>query len=308
MISKEILKNIRRIEITTNRLVTDVFAGQYHSVFKGQGMEFDEVREYQIGDDTRAIDWNVTARTGKPHIKKFVEERELTVMILVDASRSCHFATVKQLKSKLAAEIAATLAFSAIRNNDKVGLIVFTDRIEKFIPPRKGPKHVLRVVREVLYHESQGRLTDIRQALDYLNRVTTRKAVGFILSDFFESTLPSSPLPLGEGKGEGSFKKALRMANRRHDMIAIALNDPAENELPDCGVIELEDAETGEKIVIDSSDEGLRRRYREQSAQRLEERNGLFNSVGMDHIDLSTNIPFAQELVKFFLKRRRKLR
>ena len=186
MITKEIFKKIRRIQITTSRLVTDVFAGQYHSVFKGRGMEFDEVREYQIGDDIRTIDWNVTARTGKAHIKKFVEERELTVMLLIDASMSCRFSSKIQLKSKLAAEIAAVLAFSAIRNNDKVGVIIFTDKIEKFIPPRKGTQNVLRVIREVLCFEPQNKKTDIANAMEYLSKVTTRKTVSFLISDFFE--------------------------------------------------------------------------------------------------------------------------
>jgi len=299
MIPKELFQNVRRIEITTKRLATDVFAGQYHSVFKGHGMEFDEVREYQMGDDIRTIDWNVTARTGRPHIKKFVEERELTVMILVDASASCRFATVKQLKSQLAAEIAAALAFSAINNNDKVGLIIFTDQIEKFIPPRKGLRHVLRVIREVLYFEPKRHSTDIVQALDYLNKVTTRRAVGFIVSDFFTSP--------GHAAGTNDLKKALKMANRRHDMIAVTLNDPAEMDLSDCGVMELEDAETGQKILLDSSDRNLRERYRQQAAGRLRNRETLFNSVGMDHVDLSTNSSYVQELVKFFLKRRKKI-
>jgi len=332
MIPKELFQNVRRIEITTKRLATDVFAGQYHSVFKGHGMEFDEVREYQMGDDIRSIDWNVTARTGRPHIKKFVEERELTVMILVDASASCRFATAKQLKSQLAAEIAAALAFSAINNNDKVGLIIFTDQIEKFIPPRKGLRHVLRVIREVLYFEAKGRSTDIIHALDYFNKVTTRKSVGFIVSDFFEipPTFPppqrgegsilnflprmgkvrfsNSLPPVGRGReGGNDLKKALKMTNRRHDMIAVTLNDPVEMDLSNCGLLELEDAETGQRILLDSSDQNLRERYRQQAADRLRDRETLFNSVGMDHVDLSTNSSYVQELVKFFFKRRRKL-
>jgi len=327
MIPKELFANVRRIEITTKRLATDVFAGQYHSVFKGQGMEFDEVREYQMGDDIRAIDWNVTARTGRPHIKKFVEERELTVMILVDASASCRFATVKQLKSQLAAEIAAALAFSAINNDDKVGLIIFTDQIEKFIPPRKGLRHVLRVIREVLYFEPKRHSTDIVRALDYLNKVTTRRAVGFIVSDFFETPPTFPPPQRGEGsilnslplvgrpacrtgrvrEGDNDLKKALKMTNRRHDMIAVTLNDPAEMDLSNCGVLELEDAETGQRILLDSSDQNLRERYRQQAVERLRDRETLFNSVDMDHVDLSTNSSYVQELIKFFLKRRRKL-
>ena len=296
MIPKELFQKVRRIEITTSRLVTDVFAGQYHSVFKGRGIEFDEVREYLFGDDVRMIDWNVTARTGKPHIKKYVEERELTVMILVDTSASCHFASVNQLKSKLAAEIAAVLAFAAIRNNDKVGLIIFTDRIEKFIPPRKGVRHVLRVIREMLYFSPQGRSTDIEGAIDYLNKVTVRKSVSFIISDFFE---PAS--------GE-NLKKVLAVANKRHDVVAITLNDPRETDLPDCGLMKLRDAETGEERIIDSSDEKLRRQYRLSATARLKARDQLFGSTGIDHIDVSTDTPFQSELVKFFLKRRRRLK
>lgn len=220
MIPKELFQKIRRIEISTSRLVTDVFAGQYHSAFKGQGIEFDEVREYQPGDDVRTIDWNVTARTGKPHIKKFVEERELTVMIMVDVSLSCRFASINMLKSQLAAELAAVLAFSAIRNNDKVGLIIFTDKIEKFIPPRKGISHVLRVIREVLYFEPEGRSTDIVNALEYLNKVSSRKNIAFVISDFFPASLTAG------GEAGELLKKSLAIANKRHDLISITLNDP----------------------------------------------------------------------------------
>ncbi|MDP8264758.1 MAG: DUF58 domain-containing protein [Candidatus Aceula lacicola] len=296
MIPKEILKNVRHIEIRTSRLVTNVFAGAYHSVFKGLGMEFDEVREYQPGDDIRTIDWNVTARTGKPHIKKFVEEREMTVMLLVDASKSCQFATVNELKSKLAAEIAAVLAFSAIRNNDKIGLIIFTDGIEKFIPPRKGIRHVLRVIREVLYYQPKGQKTDIREALEYLSRVTTRKSVSFLISDFFESDIVAR------------LKKDLAIANKRHDLIAVTLNDPRESELPDCGIIDLEDAETGEMFSVDSGNFGVREEYRKSSKERVLKREELFRSVGMDFINISTDRPYANDLAKFFIKRRKRIR
>jgi len=295
MIPKEILKNVRHIEIRTSRLVTNVFAGAYHSVFKGLGMEFDEVREYQPGDDIRTIDWNVTARTGKPHIKKFVEEREMTVMLLVDASKSCQFATVNELKSKLAAEIAAVLAFSAIRNNDKIGLIIFTDGIEKFIPPRKGIRHVLRVIREVLYYQPKGQKTDIREALEYLSRVTTRKSVSFLISDFFESDIVAR------------LKKDLAIANKRHDLIAVTLNDPRESELPDCGIIDLEDAETGEMFSVDSGNFGVREEYRKSSKERVLKREELFRSVGMDFINISTDRPYANDLAKFFIKRKKRI-
>lgn len=296
MLPKELLDKVHRIEITTSRLVTDVFAGQYHSVFKGRGMEFDEVREYQFGDDIRTIDWNVTARTGKAHIKKFVEERELTVMIMVDASRSCQFATVNQLKSKLAAEIAAILAFSAVRNNDKVGLIIFTDRIELFIPPRKGKSHVLRVIREVLYFKPKGRGTDLKQALEYLNHVMPRKAVTFVLSDFFDEVKDAEP----------KFKKAMSIANRRHDIIAITLNDEREIRLPDCGLLELEDAETGARVMIDSGNASVRKRYEQEARKRLSLRDRMFRSIGVDHIDVQTHVPYEQSLIAFFLQRRRR--
>ncbi|VAX37268.1 hypothetical protein PA3071 [hydrothermal vent metagenome] len=294
MIPKELFKKIRRIEITTSRLVTDVFAGQYHSVFKGQGIEFDEVREYRIGDDVRSIDWNVTARTGTPHVKKFVEERELTVMILVDVSASCQFSSIHELKSQLAAEISATLALSAIRNQDKVGLIMFTDKIEKFVPPRKGLKHVLHIIREVLYFEPEGKGTNIVQALEYLNRVTSRKSISFLISDFFD------------GANLDVLKRTLAVANKRHDMIAVTLNDRREWNLPDCGLIGLKDAESQELIYVDTSDEPLRKEYQRKNISRLRKRKMLFRSVGMDHIDISTDKPFSDEIVKFFMKRKRR--
>lgn len=312
MIPRELFRKVRRIEITTSRLVSDVFAGQYHSVFKGQGIEFEEVREYQPGDDVRSIDWNVTARTGKPHIKKFIEERELTVMILVDVSRSCRFASVNMLKSQLAAEVAAVLAFSAIRNNDKVGLIMFTDRIEKFIPPRKGVKHVLHVIREALYFEPQGRLTNVTNALEYLNKVARRKSIAFLISDFLPSaTVPGASEKGGSDSGNengagGALKRPLAVANKRHDVIAVTLNDPREMRMPDCGLITLEDAETGQTAVVDSSDAALRRRYEQNNRERLKRRERLFRSVGMDYIDISTDVPYADAIVKFFLKRRRR--
>jgi len=300
MIPKELFQKIKRIEITTSRLVSDVFAGQYHSVFKGQGIEFDEVREYQPGDDVRTIDWNVTARTGKAHIKKFVEERELTVMVIVDVSLSCRFASVNMLKSQLAAEVAAILAFSAIRNNDRVGLIMFTDQIEKFIPPRKGVGHVLRVIREVLYFEPEGHSTDIINALEYLNKVTTRKTIVFIISDFFPAKITS------ESNESEAFKRSLAIANKRHDVITITLNDPREMELPDCGLIALEDAETGNEVLIDSSNVALRKQYAQNNIDRLDEREKLFRSIGVDYINISTDVPYTDALVKFFLKRRRR--
>ncbi len=302
MIPKDLFAKIRRIEITTSRLVTDVFAGQYHSVFKGQGIEFDEVREYQMGDDIRAIDWNVTARTGQPHVKKYVEERELTVMIVVDVSCSQRFGTVNNLKSQLAAEISALLALSAIRNNDKVGLIVFTDRIEKFIPPRKGLQHVLRIIREVLYFEPQGRSTDIVAAMEYLVQVVRRKSIVFLLSDF----LGNDSVTISKHKL--SLQKMLSMTNKRHDLIAITINDPKEYSLPESGMFVLEDAETGKLIYVDTANPEVRRRYQESNLKRMEGREKLFRSVGMDYMNISTGSSYVEEVVKFFLKRRRRVR
>ena len=291
MIPKEILKQVRRIQITTSRMVTDVFAGQYQSVFKGSGMEFDEVREYQPGDEIRSIDWNVTARTGHPYVKKFVEERELTVMLLLDMSLSCSFGTAKQLKSRLAAELCSLLAFSAIQNNDRVGLIIFTDRIEKFVPPRKGLSHVLRVIREALYFKPKGSGTNIKAALEYLGKVTTRKTVTFIISDFYNP----------------AFKKDLSITNKRHDTIAVTITDPLEIELPNIGIIKLDDPETGESRLIDTSSAGLRKDYHKNSLQRFQERKKLFQSINVDSIDIRTDIPYSKTLIAFFKMRERRM-
>jgi uncharacterized protein (DUF58 family) len=298
MQTKDLLKKIRRIEITTNRLVTDVLAGQYHSVFKGRGMEFDEVREYQFGDDVRSIDWNVTARTGRPHIKKYVEERELTVMLLVDASMSCVFGTRKMMKRQLAAETAALLAFSAIRNKDKVGLIFFTDKVEKFIPPRKGRQNVLRLVREILSFVPKGSSTDISQAVEYLNRVTTRKTVSFLISDFLENPAVMAERP--------SFQKAVTIAGRRHDLIALALSDPAEGSIEAKGILTLEDAETGETVLYDAGSRALREKMAERSLKRIEQLRRFFRSVGLDFVGLRTDGEYVDEIVRFFLERRRR--
>ncbi|MDO8748806.1 MAG: DUF58 domain-containing protein [Candidatus Omnitrophota bacterium] len=294
MIPKEVLKNIRRIQITTSRMVNDVFAGQYQSVFKGRGMEFEEVREYQPGDEIRSIDWNVTARTGHPYIKKFVEERELTVMLVLDMSASCFFGTAKQLKRQLAAELCSVLAFSAIRNNDRVGFIAFTDRIEKFIPPRKGPRHVLRVIREALYFKPEGKGTDINSALEYLNKVSRRKTITFVVSDFY--------LPVGSG----DFKKMLSVSNKRHDIIAVTVTDPWELSLPDVGIVSLEDSETGESFMLDTSDSRLRREYSRNAQNRAKERKKFFQSGGVDTIDIRTDIPYTKSLFKFFRAREKR--
>jgi len=292
MINKETLKKIRRIQITTSRMVTDVFAGQYKSIFKGKGMEFDEVREYQPGDEIRSIDWNVTARMGHPYVKKFVEERELNIMLLLDKSGSSYFGTSTQLKSSLAAEICSVLAFSAIQNNDKIGLIVFTDRIEKFVPPRKGRKHVLRVIREALYFKPGGKGTDIAGAIRYLNRVTKRRTVAFVISDFYAP----------------DYKIPLSIANKRHDIIAVTITDPLELELPDVGMVKLEDAETGSVFSVDTSKFHVRKSYRADSLRRFDQRKTLFRSVGVDNIDIRTNVPYFTTLLKFFKMRERRLR
>jgi len=292
MIPKEILKEIRRIQITTSRMVSDVFAGQYHSVFKGKGIEFEEVREYLPGDEIRSIDWNVTARMNKPYIKKFVEERELTVMLLLDKSASSFFGTRNQFKIQLAAKISSILAFSAIKNNDKVGLIIFTDKIEKFIPPRKGARHVLRVIRESLYYKPEGKGTDINAALEYLNRVTARKTVAFIISDFFSS----------------EYKKMLAVSNKRHDIVAVTINDGSELELPDAGIISLRDPETGKAFLIDTSDKKLRQEFSERAKTILKQRNQLFFAAGVDSIDVRTDMDYSRSLFKFFRMRERRLR
>ncbi|MCX5667995.1 MAG: DUF58 domain-containing protein [Candidatus Omnitrophica bacterium] len=291
MLPKEVLRKIRRIEITTSRLVTDFLSGQYESVFKGRGIEFDEVREYQPGDEIRTIDWNVTARMGHPFVKKFVEERQLTVMILLDASSSSSFGTTKRYKKELAAEVSAVLAFAAIQNNDRIGLIIFTDRIEKFVPPRKGLHHVLRVVREALYFTPKGKGTDIAGALRYLDNVIARRAVTFIISDFFAK----------------DFKKPLSIANKRHDVVAITIADPREAELPSAGIVELVDAETGRAFTIDTSSEKVRARYVKKASEMHKERDEIFGSVGVDHIDISTDKSYIEAFIKFFKMRKRRI-
>ncbi len=290
MIPQEILKKIRRIEIRTRRLVADVFSGEYQSVFKGRGIEFSEVREYLPGDDIRSIDWNVTARMGHPYVKKFEEERELTIMFVVDASGSGSFGSIERFKAELAAELCALLAFSATRNNDRVGLIIFTDRIEKVVPPQKGRRHVLRVVRELLYHEPEGTGTDIPQALDYLANVVRRHAVVFLVSDFLTS----------------DYDRALAVANRRYDLIAIDISDPREDELPRAGLIELEDAETGERLTVDSSDRRFVERFAEELARRRGEKERTFRRLGVDSIAVSTDRPYVEPLERFFRMRARR--
>ena len=301
MIPREILKKIRQIEIRTNRLVTETLAGQYHSVFKGQGMNFDEVREYQPGDDVRAIDWNVTARMNHPFIKKFVEERELTVMLVVDVSGSGLFGSREQSKRELAAEIASVLAFSAIRNNDKVGLLLFTDEVEKFIPPRKGRGHVLRVIREVLYFEPKRRGTDLAHALEFMGRVLPHKAIAAVISDFL--------MPEGNGALPPQTQIALRMANRRHDVVAVQIADRYELELPALGRLILEDAETGEIVELNTAHAASRDAFALRQEKQYAEVARQLRSSGIDSIQLRTDEPYAAALGRFFESReKRRLR
>src|SRR5471032_780047 len=258
--SKAIMKKMRQLEVRTRRKVTDTLAGQYHSVFKGRGMDFDEVREYVAGDETRTIDWNVTARAGRPFVKKFTEERELTILLVVDISASGNFGSVAMSKRDLAAELASVLAFSAIRNSDKVGLLLYTDRVERYLPPNKGRRHVLRVVRDILYHTPDGRGTDTVKALDVANHVLHRRAIVFLISDFQS---PGDP-----EKARAELRRAMRLTNRRHDLIAVQIEDPRERELPNVGVLALEDAETGEVIELDTANPAVRKRFAELALQR----------------------------------------
>jgi uncharacterized protein (DUF58 family) len=317
MIPREILKKIRQIEIRTNRVVTETLAGQYHSVFKGQGMNFDEVREYQPGDDVRAIDWNVTARMNHPFIKKFVEERELTLMLVVDVSGSGLFGSRAQSKRELAAEIASVLAFSAIRNNDKVGLLLFTDEVEKFIPPRKGRSHVLRVIREVLFFEPKRRGTDLVQALEFMGRVLPHRAIAVVISDFISPAVASA-LPSRLSRGDTrpysnvlppELQTALRIANRKHDVVAVHITDRHELELPALGRLILEDAETGEIVEINTGHVSSRDAF---ALRQEKQRNDLarqFRSSGVDAIQLRTDEPYSAALGKFFENReKRRLR
>lgn len=288
---KEILRKIRRLELRTRRLVESSFAGQYHSVFKGRGMNFEEVRPYTPGDEIRAIDWNVTARTGEPYIKKFTEEREMTVMIVLDVSASGDFGSVRESKREMAAEVAAILAFSAIHNNDKVGLLLFSDRVELFIPPKKGRLHILRLIREMLYFSAKGRGTDLNGALEYMNKVVTRRAVVFVISDFIA----------------GDFTRPLTVSAKRHDMVALAVVDPAEESLPDVGVILLEDPETGEQIEVDTSRRAISGNYARLAGERSKELAALFGSRGVDMVQLRTDTDCLPILRSFFDRRGRRL-
>jgi uncharacterized protein (DUF58 family) len=287
MIPREILSKVRHIEIITNRLVDEVMGGSYHSVFKGRGMEFEEVREYMPGDDVRAIDWNVTARTGNPFVKLYREERELTVLLMVDASASSAFGTVNRLKSELTAEVSALLAFSAIKNNDRVGLLIFSDRIEKFIPPKKGVNHVLRVIREVLYCRPQGRGTDLPAAAEHAMKVMRRKSVVFLISDFLAPRL----------------RRPLAVLNKKHDLIALWVSDPREHELPPAGLIPLEDPETGEVVFVDTFRTAFRHRFAASAQALRAETETLFKQLRIDYATLSTDRPYLEPIVGIFRRR-----
>jgi uncharacterized protein (DUF58 family) len=292
MTPQELLRKVRRIQVITNRLVDELLAGEYHSAFKGRGMEFDEVRVYQAGDDIRAIDWNVTARTGVPHIKNFCEERELTIIFLVDLSNSLMFGTELRTKNELAVELAAVLAFAAIKNNDKVGLILFSDRIEKFVPPRKGRGAVLRIIRELLSAKAQGQGTDLALALDFLGRVQRKKAVVFLFSDF-----------MCQG-----YEKSLKRTESRHDTIAVTIGDRREEAWPSLGLIEVEDAETGEARLFDSSDPHFRQQFNSNRQLWQQARQTLLRQIGMDELSVYTGRSYLKDLHRLFRQRSQRMR
>lgn len=288
METTEILKKVRQIEIKTRGLSSNIFAGQYHSAFKGRGMAFSEVREYQFGDDIRDIDWNVTARFNKPYVKVYEEERELTVMLMVDVSGSLEFGTVKQLKRDMVVEIAATLAFSAIQNNDKIGVIFFSDRIEKFIPPKKGRKHILYIIRELLDFQAESRCTNLRTGLEYLTNVMKRRCTAFLLSDFIDSN---------------DFNRALTIANRKHDLVAIQVYDRRVADLPPVGLMKIRDAETGMEQWIDTSSSALRRIHHEWWVKRQAALNDVFARSGVDNVSVRTDQDYVKALMELFAKR-----
>lgn len=291
MDTRELLKKVRQIEIKTRGVVNQIFSGEYHSVFKGRGMEFSEVREYQFGDDIRTIDWNVSARFNHPYVKVYEEERELTVMLVVDFSRSGDFGTVKQMKNEVAAEICAVLAFSAIKNNDKVGLILFTDRIERFVPPKKGRAHILRIIRELISFEPSSTGTNILQALEYFNHVNKKRSIAFVISDFIDD----------------GYEKILRIISRKHDVIAVELSDPREERLPDIGLVKLRDAETRRERWVDTGDAKVRAEYERYWQNRRAERKSLFVRSKVDTIPIRVDMPYIRPIVDFFKLRERRL-
>jgi uncharacterized protein (DUF58 family) len=295
MLTSDLIQKIRRIEIRTRHLVNDSFAGEYHAIFKGRGMEFDEVRAYMPGDEVRTIDWNVTARMGEPFVKRYVEERELTVMLAVDASASGLFGTAERFKRELAAEIGAVLAFSAITNNDKVGLITFTDQVELHIMPRKGRRHVLRLIRDLLAFEPEGHGTDIPLALDRLNHTLKRRAIIFLISDFLQPHTQA-------------YERALLVTNRRHDLVAVTVTDPRENTWPDVGLVALQDAETGQRLWVDSGSRAWRAAFAQQAAARREARDAAFIRAQVDHIDVQAGEDYVDPLLAFFKARAQRWR
>ena len=292
ILTEELAEKIKRIEITARHLVTDSLAGEYHSVFKGMGMEFDEMRPYSPGDDVRRIDWNVTARMNTPYIRKYQEERELTVFLAVDASGSSDFGTTGQFKRELAAEMAAVLSFAATTNNDKVGLLIFTDKPELIVPPRKGKRHVLRMVRDLLVFTPEGRGTSIESALDTINRVVKRRSIIFLISDFLVEP--------------ESLRRPLAATNRRHDVIALDLHDPMEHQIPDVGLMALEDAETGELEWVDTSNKAWREAFEARTLDLEQQKRRLLSSLAIDHIQISTDKDYVVELNEFFARRSRR--
>lgn len=291
METSEIIKKVRKIEIKSRGLSQNIFAGQYHSAFKGRGMAFSEVREYQFGDDVRDIDWNVTARFHRPYVKVFEEERELTVMLLIDVSGSLDFGTRKQMKRDMLAEIAATLAFSAIQNNDKIGVIFFSDRIEKYIPPKKGRKHILYIIREMLDFHAESSRTDVGMAVEYLTRVMKRRCTAFLISDFYDRKI------------NDGFEHQLQIANRKHDLVAIQVFDPLAKQLPDVGLLTVRDAETGHEMVVDTSSKKLRQIHARYFIQRQEQLQHVFAKSSVDWTSIATNEDFAKSLMLLFAQR-----
>jgi uncharacterized protein (DUF58 family) len=296
--TKAIMKKMRQIEVRTRRKVNDTLAGQYHSVFKGRGLDFDEVREYVPGDEMRSIDWNVTARAGRPFVKKFTEERELTILLVVDVSASGNFGSAGQSKRELAAEMACVLAFSAIRNNDKVGLILYSDEVEEYLPPKKGRRHVMRVVREILFFAQKGRGTNTVKALDFANNLLRRKAIVFLISDFQFSGDPDTAL--------ANLRRAMRQTNSRHDLVALHIQDAREKSLPDVGMLALEDAETGEVVEVDTTDPQVRSRFEKEVAARQQTIRRGIRSEAVDILELDTAIPYLPALQRFFKNRERR--
>ena len=288
MDTSEIIKKVRKIEIKARGLSSNVFAGQYHSAFKGRGMAFSEVREYQYGDDVRDIDWNVTARFHRPYVKVFEEERELTVMLMIDVSGSLDFGTQRQMKRDMVTEIAATIAFSAIQNNDKIGVVFFSDKIEKYIPPKKGRKHILYIIREMLDFQADSKRTDVKQAIEFLSSVQKRRTTAFVLSDFFV---------------RNDFLQSLQICNRKHDVVAIQVYDPRAKELPDVGLMKVVDAETGHEQYVDTSSRSLRQAYQRYWLNRQKQLQETFNKSNVDNVSIATNDDFVKALLGLFKQR-----